>query len=920
MQKKIITGIILICLIGIISFSYIFLKKQSQTLKNSVFEVIPNNTAIILDVKNVSDLLSLSNTSYNIWEDLSELPIVQSCNTLINTLDSTIKKNPNFVQFSQNNITITVQQIGQNKLEYAFYAPLSSEDEVKYAPQLITTAFNNLKANSYDYEGISITNLLNPQTNINTLSFAICNNILIVSSSRIFIENAIKCYFDKSHVLSIESFKKVKKTAGDKVVANLYINLNQLSNIAYLFTSDKYKEKLLQESLLASWAEFDITIKENSILLNGFTTTESEKEYFSILKKQTPVKLEITTVIPAGISGFMTLGISDKVLFRKNYEEYLRKTGRFEKYSKNIQLINKTFSSPNQDAINIITNFNTFIDDEIAMVFGNTSSKDIYENSFAIIKTISQTNAKEKILSLMDSYCEKTKTSIDSYVSEYNSTKIYKLPTPIIPETLWGNIFGKVEGNYVTFIDDYILFGKNIESIKEYLYACELQKTMATDAEFKKFQDNLLSTYSFYLYTNIGKSTKIYNDITDDETNLGIEKHDDLLKKFNALAIQISADNDLLYNNIFINHNVVQSDKPHTIWESYIDTAITTKPKFIESNGETLILVQDGFNNLYLLNNAGKIQWKKQLKEHIISEFYPVDYFKNGKTQYACNSKNFMFIIDRNGEFVQNFPLQLKSPASTGMAVFDYENHKDYRIFIPCADKKVYLYSIKGDLIKDWLFKTTESEVTSEIQHFVSNGKDYIVFADKYNTYIVTRRGETRVKVKEQIEKSPNNSFTLEPGKGKTPSRLVTTDVQGNIKLIDFEGNVSTIEMKKRSENHYFEYRDFNNDGSGDYLFIDKNEMEIVTQKNQQLCIYYFEAPITLRPIVYKFSSSTYKTGIVDTQNSKIYLINSNGTLHKGFPLKGTSLFTIGFLNKDSNTFNLIIGGEENFLYNYEIK
>ena len=103
-------------------------------------------------------------------------------------------------------------------------------------------------------------------------------------------------------------------------------------------------------------------------------------------------------------------------------------------------------------------------------------------------------------------------------------------------------------------------------------------------------------------------------------------------------------------------------------------------------------------------------------------------------------------------------------------------------------------------------------------------------------------------------------------------------------------------------------------------MFVDNQELEIISQQKKNISNFVFQAPITMRPVVYKFSDNVYKIGVVDNTNSKVYVINGNGTLHKGFPLKGKSLFTIGFLYKHSNTFNLIIGGEENFLYNYEIK
>jgi hypothetical protein len=73
-------------------------------------------------------------------------------------------------------------------------------------------------------------------------------------------------------------------------------------------------------------------------------------------------------------------------------------------------------------------------------------------------------------------------------------------------------------------------------------------------------------------------------------------------------------------------------------------------------------------------------------------------------------------------------------------------------------------------------------------------------------------------------------------------------------------------------------------------------------------------------PDIYKFSSSDVKIGITDRSGNRIYLINSDGTLYEGFPLEGSTRFSIGYFKGSDSRFNLIVGSENNFLYNYSIE
>ena len=51
-----------------------------------------------------------------------------------------------------------------------------------------------------------------------------------------------------------------------------------------------------------------------------------------------------------------------------------------------------------------------------------------------------------------------------------------------------------------------------------------------------------------------------------------------------------------------------------------------------------------------------------------------------------------------------------------------------------------------------------------------------------------------------------------------------------------------------------------------------------------------------------------------------IYLFNNDGSVYKGFPLKGTTLFSISSFPDLKGRFNLIVGNNDNFLYNYSVQ
>jgi hypothetical protein len=253
------------------------------------------------------------------------------------------------------------------------------------------------------------------------------------------------------------------------------------------------------------------------------------------------------------------------------------------------------------------------------------------------------------------------------------------------------------------------------------------------------------------------------------------------------------------------------------------------------------------------------------------------------------------------------------------MSLFDYEDNKDYRIVIPSVNKQLYMYNIEGNLVEGWDFEGSDYPLKNPPKHYRYKTKDYIVFHDKFRIYILNRRGNKRIEPNSQFKASKKNSFYFEPGNETTPS-FVTTKPNGTIVKINLSGKIDSVKLNNFSENHYFLYKDLDSDGYKDYIFSDSNKIKVYNREKEKLFEYEINNNISAKPNYYIFSSGDHKLGFPDKIDKKIYLINSKGELHPGFPLTGISPFSITFLQNLSSNFNLLVGGKNNFLYNYEVK
>lgn len=410
---------------------------------------------------------------------------------------------------------------------------------------------------------------------------------------------------------------------------------------------------------------------------------------------------------------------------------------------------------------------------------------------------------------------------------------IYKFPYKNISEVIFGKIFAGVEANYFSFFDNYLIFGQSQAELKRMLGDLVRSETLAKDVNYQKFKQNISSKSNFSFYFNFSKGFHLNKKyLREGLSNIWMD-NEQLFRKFNALSWQFSTTSEMILNNVYLKFDPVVKEEPQTIWQTKLDSTILIKPQIVKNHNDPVnkeIIIQDKKNQLYLINKEGVVQWKVPVGGPIISEIHQIDIYRNGKLQYLFNTKNKLYLIDRNGQTVRGFPHTFRSPATNGVSVFDYDNNRKYRFFIAGEDKKLYAYDVNCRFVNGWNQFKTDHEVQSPVKHFRLENKDYIVAYDHFKTYILDRRGNIRVNTNANFEHSANELVLDESAK----PGILCTDKKGQVYKLFFDGSFSKIELEECSANHYFDAADLNGDGNTDFVFADNDELSAYTHEGKK--------------------------------------------------------------------------------------
>ena len=919
MLKRIIYGgIFAIVCAGLIVV--ILLQRLDKITPIQALQAVPDDAILFIEDVDYEYMTETFLPGSRIWIDFVNTTGRSRLDSQINKVISRINSNEHIRELLlKEGFSISLHLQGKNQLMPLFYIPYSEHhNDHEFEQMMLTLLGGDAMVNDRKYETEILYDVSGKQNLIpGKFTFTCVDGICLISPSNLLVESSVRTIHDDTDPEADPGLKLIRETAGKYVQANIYINYSRGHQLFHPFLRQENWNMIQGISEIATWGELDLDIKENSIVLNGMTLADRESPLFlGAFTSQSPVKMEIHEMMPSGTSYFLHMGISDRDELKYQMESYLSGIGKWDEIEAELDRLNELYGiDPLDDILKIM-------DDELAWfaIEGETTHPD--EEVF-ILETKSHSETEEIVMGWIERYLQVHAFDMQSYLHVYQLDDQTRFNIYQLPELFFeGLIPGRLFNSYFTVYENCLIFGPSVSILSRVIYQNILQKTFTSDPVYHEMSDYLSNRSNITLFFRPFAYMDYKSELLNDRTAGRLKEMELFLRRIPGIVVQYTAEDHLLYQSISCKYTSQIREKALTVWESLLDSSAVLKPALVINHNtqEKEIFIQDASDKIYLINSTGRILWKQKLDGPIKGDVFQVDYYKNGRLQYLFSTENKIHLIDRNGNYVERYPIILRSTATSPIALFDYDNSRDYRIFLACEDRKIYVYDIEGNLITGWKFGKTESIVTRPPQHFRIGDKDYIVLADQNRPYFLDRRGRERIKPEKRVVFSEGNPFSVDMNIREEKPRWVSTDTTGTVTCVYLDGSVSTMLKQKLSGNHFFRMQDMDKDGVPEYIFADGNELRVLQQDGKKLFSYRVRDNISDMPDIYKFSASDIKIGITDRSRNRIYLINADGSLYEGFPLEGSTRFSIGYFAGSDSRFNLIVGSTNNFLYNYSIE
>ncbi|MDR0419858.1 MAG: hypothetical protein LBH30_00155 [Prevotellaceae bacterium] len=715
MIKKLVSILFIVILVIVCILGYVNIKDKSNSETYNFLNFAGNNAVVYVRVNHPMQLTVDNENSefFNLIykNDKFVVPVITSLLPNIADTNAVIRRSSIYV--------LSSAFVNENKsLDFVHFIPVKKHADIneslaKIAKKTNDTLITDSDILCYEFDGSKFY--------INNF-----DNIIAVSSSFNALKINLQQVKNKQTLAEDIFFTDWLRASGQYVDANIFINSTQLPNlINTLFDrniSDDYSDFIKNT---AQWFMLDANITKSLCNFTGFVYTNNHN-FLNILNSQQKSEFKTLKALPPETLVAYSMRVDNIDSLLNTYNTFF--SNSTSNYFDKLAQISDSLYLDVEDFIK------SLYPEEITLAYNNA------HGWMTLIKVLNIQNA----------------------VTELNKLNRQNLLRDIIT-AIFGKIFDLNKGNEISIIDNFVVISQNKINNLGNIGILSINSDYIVDESLAAFYANSAGISKFF-NTQKKKSKDFFKNIFIEI----IPADGKFYINSNILLVHSSPVREHAGSAAINTDNIIENThtKANAVLKQTIENTVN-KQKY------TILQYADNLTELIDIN--AKSLFTINLDEKIESNIFVINPFNRGTAYLVFNTENKIYMIDFNGKPMRGFPVVLPAAATNSISVFAYDRTSDFRIFIACTNKKIYLYNTSGQNVNGWKIPKTEEIVQSPIQFIRMDAKDYLVAFDNNQIYVFNRKGYERVDVKEKVQIPVNAEFE----KLSKPARLRVKDRSG---------------------------------------------------------------------------------------------------------------------------------------------
>ena len=830
--------------------------------KTNLYQLVPSNTVWLAHINDWSKVEKAAATS-RVYQHLDKLPSLHQIRENWQEIKEVLPTDSLEHLKSFTDAILCESLSGAEKYDWLLIARKGNINLKKWQ-RLLKPDF---KISRSDYNGQAILKLESKSKLVLFLHFK--KDYLLVSPSRIPIENSLRQTKGANIWTSNMNFKNLSQTRNNNAVANIFIHLEVANDyLKALYANAKFDYL----NNLGDWVILDLEAEKDDLILTGLINHPQESfNYPEVFSEVHSDNISAAQIVPQNLANWIHLSVGNIAQYDRSYKSYLEAQSLLENHQ---SLVAKLPTGSTDKILGVI-------DNELGVFSSGRSNAEAFH--FAYFNFRDENLCKESLESLADS----------NFIEGYRGHIIRKIQALNLLPRLFGRLFKEMHQPFYTLFDDFVIFAEDHNSLKVLLNDLLDDKRLYKSPSYQKLANQLPGKSHIQILTGFPEWLPNQLPKLKQEPAKELESKLDSLSEIKWGILQLRAKDKKSFISLQLREEKAIIEKINRQWTTQLEAQPQGEPQFLKNhlNQKYDIALSDADNHLYLISRKGEVYWKKELDGPIVGSIRQVDIYRNNKLQMVFNTDNTLYAVDRLGRDVEGFPVKLPQKATAPLGVFNYDDARNYRLVVPCG-KNLLNYDVTGTPVKGWEFKEADANIISEPQHFSVKGEDIIVcLSANGKLYQLNRRGEERFKIDQKIEEL-KTSFYLKEGPSLKESELIAGSNSGKMYIINPQSKVDAIYLEEGNPADHLIYFE------GRYIF--SNDEELFVKDDKRPFKASFESDIELKPKAMLQNNRFYVAAFAEGAE-EIRLFNEEGKLVDGFPVFAQGPFDMGSLNRDNN-------------------
>ena len=844
-----------------------FYTRKYAVLHSDPVDAIPQDAAYFLEVKNNHDGVSaLAKAGFfrSLCSD-SSFAAMRRNMLLIDSISASeeIASQMNAKQI----VYISAHPTKADEFDYLFLLNIPRGETERAVTNVVLKLIGEDEEESVrEYEDVKIHEV---NTNkANAITFAVSRGILMLSRTSFLVEDAIRQLKSGVSFKKQKAFTLVNKRVASDEYAALFINSAGTHDLLSAFIDPSHQ--LIQESTgrIWDWSRWSVSLEDKGLRMTGNNSSRDTGNLLSAFRGIAPVESRIAGIAPGRTALLISYTSTDlpPVLDRWKNSRLFFAGSEYRKAA--VDSFSKKFK------VDLTKNMR-WAEKELACIVTEPASNSIESNLYAYVRAGNAAEAVNQLKNLQ--------TASSGEIIKYRQRQIVHINITALVPMFFGSQFSDMQDTWFTSAGDYIIFAATPAILKSAIDDIEDKKTLERSADFKL--NTSFSGFSGVLnvYFNMKRGEKILRAFGNESISPLISEDGILNRTIESITLSVGKGSDLYPVKAHLNFNSSSGSPVRLLWSAQLDTVAATPPCLIVDGSNELMAVQDLRNNLYLLDESGKIIWKKNIGETIVGNINSITSNGYPHPQLVFNSATRLFQLDLNGETKSNFPLKLPAPATTGCVIGRANENVNENIFIWCSNGLMYAYEVSGKPVDSWVFNQFVTGLVKSPE-LIKIGPQYnFILQNNERAWICSFTG--KLTPLGSIKNSPKRICPLEVDSAKKLSLYV---LQNDSSFGHISMTAPSVFLRS-NQSGITDFAAIN--GKDEILVLLKNDSLLATDDDEE----EFKLLKRISPdqhFIRQQNGRSY-SGIGNTADHTFFLINSEGNIPAGFPAKGSSDFYI---------------------------